>query len=148
MGNIYVGREKEKASNFSLKKEDTDVPCSPKYSCWGGPWQCNNDLNSSWRQTVLLNIVILCLMSLETPINEDYFDIVSSVLLYINTLMVLYHLFMSSGSTGDLELYRNKLEVKFRCKTSRRQKSPNRRQKKLATNNRLSRGKANHLPNI
>lgn len=85
-------------------------------------------------------------MSLETPINEDYFDTVSSVLLYINTLMVLYHLFMSSGSTGELDLYRNKLEVKLRCKT--KQKAPNRKQKKLAANNRFSRGNVNHQTNI
>lgn len=62
-------------------------------------------------------------MSLETLINEDYFDTVSSVLLYINTLMALYHLFMSSGSTGELELYRNKLELKFRCKTKQKAKT-------------------------
>lgn len=93
-------------------------------------------------------ILLFCLMSLETPVNENYFDTISSVLLHVNTLMVLYHLFMSSGSTGELELYRNKLEVKFTCKTSRRQKPPNRRQKKLATNHRLSRGKVNYLPNI
>lgn len=84
-------------------------------------------------------------MSLETPINEDYFDTESSVLLYINTLMVLYHLFVSSGSTRDLELYRNKLEVKLRCKT--KQKAPNRRQK-LAANKEFSRGNVNWETNI
>jgi len=59
---------------------------------------------------------------LEIPINEDYFDIVSSVLLYISTLMLLYPLFTSSGSIGEQELYGNKLQVKFRCKTKQKAK--------------------------